>query len=669
MFDTKTSYLRLRVAGLNACQADQIIKTVQKWIACNGEEETVERVKQCKVDLLHFYAGIPPLPPSKDSRWTRKHADGSWKGAFRCLFQMSRKRFRTAWNAIMVYTGIVHQDSNVKVTTRQWNKMVTAIRRRPLEPEVLVTGLRVVHQSPFFVPINVVGQTGSPLVDYQPSPSRRAPKGYRTVPEIEGVVDSLRALISRPLWATVHWDILQGVVRGLENLVVPDIELNLELEAKATGPMQWDEPPDMGLISLIQEGGYKLRFAANPYRVYQQALQPLGRSCFQALRNVPNDFTFDQVAAIPLVQKWAGEGKTLCSMDLSNCSDNLPLDLQLEALSRYGVGTKWLQFYRSTCRGTWTCNKAKGDSVVLSWTVGTPLGLYPTFASFALLHHSLIQWCFWMAGYVLDAGEIFPYVMVGDDVTIADPYVAQLYRNLMEGLGVPISEHKTLWAIGTAEFIGRVITEKSVVQGFKWKGRVSDESFVDFCRQFGPAALMLLTPRQKRVIAYISDLPEPYGLGWNPSGVPLHERLTPTIERLWDRDERIRTFMRRSARAYRLLYSSEDTRWGRLPGREADAEFLSSDQEDMMLVQDLLPGLENWGPAMLANLPGTTRLAAASPEVKELYQDLLRRTSYVETRKEASALVVLERKVRRSLRSWRKEPLYTVEGLSHQKLL
>jgi len=656
VFNTNQAYLRLRVAGLTACQADQICKTVQKWIACNGEEWTVERIKAFKVDLLRHYAGLPPLLAHS---WTRHRRDGTPKGAFGCLFRLSKKQFRTAWNSIMVYTGIIHQDRKVKVTTRQWNKMVGAICRAKLEPEVLVEGLRVVHQSPFFVSLHVSESTGRPLVDFQPSPSRRAPKGMRTAPEITTVYESLRALVAQPVWTSRNWDILSGTVKGFENDFLPDLEMNLEFDSKAGSTPDAEELPDMGLISLIQEGGYKLRFAANPHRCYQMALQPLGRVLFAALKRVPNDFTFDQESALPLIQKWASEGRTLCSMDLSNCSDNLPLDLQLEALSRYGVGTRWLQFFKETCRGRWGVSPSAESQLFLSWTVGSPLGLYPTFASFALLHHNLVQWCFKESGYRPSHEEEdgrFPYVIVGDDVVIADLETAKLYRALMHRLGVPISEVKTLWSTGTAEFIGRVVTEKSVIQGFKWKGRVSDNSFVDFCRMFGPKAIALLTPRQKQVVSFIADLPEPFGLGWNPLGIPLEERMPAWLETVMTRDERVRTFERRSTRANRLIYHS-GLMWGWPPGREADADFLSSDQEDWWLLEGFLPGLSSWGVPVLGNIPELARLRGVDPEHQESLQDLLKRTSYVETRSELTTLVELERKVRRSLRTWRRRPL------------
>jgi len=250
---------------------------------------------------------------------------------------------------------------------------------------------------------------------------------------------------------------------------------------------------------------------------------------------------------------------------------------------------------------------------------------------------------------------MYPYVIVGDDFTVMDNDVAMLYQRIMAKLGVPISEHKTLWSKDTAEFIGRIITSNSVTQGFKWKGRMSDDNFVDFCRNFGPGALTLLNARQKRVISYIADLPEPYGLGWNPFGIPLDERLTPALERVWSRpDERVRTFYRRAERVHRLLYMSEDGR-GPLPKGVSpeewglDADTLSSDQEDEDLSRLLIPGLESLGVAIWPNFPAIVAARSLPMGVQTNYDDMLRRTSYVETRKEATALVVLERKVRRSL--------------------
>jgi hypothetical protein len=556
----------------------------------------------------------------------------------------------------MVYTGLSFQHPSLKVTDRQWKKAISAIRREPLDPSALVESLKVVHMTPFFVPIKVRASTGSPLVDYQVSPSRRSPKGFDTVPEVEGVIDSLHVLVQRTTWTTRNWDILSGVVRGIEGQIVNDLEINLEDERKAGGPpTEEDQRPLMGTISLIQEPGYKLRFAANPYRVYQQALEPLGSALFDALKRVPNDFTFDQGRGVLLAQHFLGLGLPAVSMDLSNATDNAPLDAQLELLSRLGVGTRWLQFLRDCCRGDWYTRLSKGGAPVrVSWTVGSPLGLYPTFAAFALWHHAVVQYAFWKLGrskVLSPYGDwIYPYGIVGDDLFVMDRAVATLVRELLESWGVPVSLVKTLDSDHVAEFVGRIITSKDVIQGLKWKGRCSDESFVDFVRNIGPGALALLRPRQRAIIEFLGPIPEPYGLGWNPDGIPLEERLTPFLERLFERDERLTTFTRRSARVNRLTYHSDRmSRPTQFPAYLPDAEFLASDQLAAEVTASLLPGWES-GEWIWPNLSEVARLRTdVTPETARQLRLMLRSTSYTERRTEASTLVRLERKVRRAL--------------------
>jgi len=636
--------MRLRAIGIQTDQARAMVEQVQKW-SCStgsGEEWTVERLKDIKLLLLHHFSG---LPPAETKTWIKVRADGTVKGPFRGLFLLSKREFAKAWNAILIYTGFVFNHPDLRITRKQWKKMVDAVMRPALTVEATVNSLAMTHQSPFRVSLKVRGETGSALVDYPVSPTRRAPGFWETVPEEEGVLDSFIPLYRRVHWTQQNWDILQGTVRGFEGPVLDTLEINLSEDARSPGIDPTDLRPEMGLISLIQEPGYKLRFAANPYRVYQMALQPLGNALFDALRRVPNDFTFDQQGGIDFVQRLLGSGLPAASMDLSNATDNAPLDAQLELLGLMGVSTRWLQFFRDTCRGDWYVSTSRSSGwQLLRWSVGSPLGLYPTFASFALWHHSVVQYCFSM----LDCPKldnIYPYAIVGDDVVILNWEVANLYRTVMSEMGVPISESKTLWSRTTAEFLGRVITPSQVFQGFKWKGRCTDESFVDFARNIGPGSLILMRDRQRRVLNYIADLPYPYGLGWNPLGIPLEERLTPDIENIWSRDERVRTFSRRAARVARLLYMSKRA-GGAVLSRELDAAFLASDQEAEEVLHYLLPGW-NLGVEMWGNLQEIARLRAGmSPDILENIRLMLQRTSYVERRTEVPTLVVLERKIR-----------------------
>lgn len=649
MFDIKTAFSRLLAIGLTTNEAHQILQEVQKWKSCGGEEWTVERLKSLKLNLLRRLSELPPLTTAS---WIRYDSKGIPKGPFSRVFRLAERNFGKGWNAIMIYTGFAYDHPELRVTAKQWKKAISAINRAPVDTQALIEGLALVHKSPFYVPISVRTETGEPLVLQATSETRRAPTYYRTVPEREGAVESLTSLVRQSVWSSQNWDILSGACAGLEDLVLPDIELNLEFERKAGGPLP-EELPEMGIIALIPEPGYKLRFAANPMRVYQSALKPLGDALFAALKRVPNDFTFDQESGVVFIQSLLTKGYPSASMDLSNATDNAPLDLQLELLSLLGVSTRWLQFFKSCCRGTWHYNKTKHDRLAwadLRWSVGSPLGLYPTFASFALWHHSLVQGCFADSDAArLDDGR-YPYAILGDDVWIGNLHVAELYRSRMVALGVPISEDKTLLSHSVGEFASRIITSNSVVQGIKWKGRVTNESFVDFARNIGPGALMLMKPRQRRVISFIADLPEPYGLGWNPLGIPLNERLTPLIESVWSRDERVRSFESRSSRINRNLYGYVGPSGGRIY-RKVDVVELASDQEATMLTSHYLPGWEAWQEMW----PNAVELALREKgEMAQLHRQrlgsVLQRNSSVERRSETPTLVVLERKIRSVLR-------------------
>jgi len=667
VFDTKTSVLRLRATGLTASQAHAIVRRVQLWIDNNGEEWTVDRIKDLKKNLLRLYAGLSPVA---DHSWIRYRSRGP-SGDFAPLFRMSRKQFRKAWNAVMIYSGLSIDHPVLRVTARQWEKMRSAVMRAPVPQEALVQGLRLVHRSPLSLQVDIPESEGQPLMWYKPSPSRRAPVGRRTVPDIEGVLNSLQCLSSRATWTIQNMDILQGTLRGIDALERDILECNLEDELKSgSSPLEEDYRPLMGVIALIQEPGCKLRFAANPYRVYQQALRPLGEALYDALKRVPNDFTFDQQAGVEAIQHWLQDGLPSISMDLSNASDNIPLDLQLELLSRFGVSTRWIQFYRDCCRGDWYLNLTSGEpwsarslwdqkmvlhgdklpwQDMIRWTVGAPLGLYPVFASFTLWHHSMVQVCFHDLGIPKVDGK-WPYAIIGDDLWLGNAQVANLYVDRMTNLGIPASTSKGLVSEGTADFAGRVITSKEVVQGIKWKGRCSDESFVDYCRNIGPGALLLMRPRQRRVISYIADLPEPYGLGWNPLGIPLEERLTPQIERLWSRDERVRTFERGATWINRILYATGWLHLAPWKGNLLDVAPLASDQEALMLTQQVFPGWEVGTPlwANVAEIFSENR-ETLSPQGRIAYRLMLQRVSSLEKRDEVPTLVQLERKIRRVL--------------------
>jgi hypothetical protein len=569
-----------------------------------------------------------------------------------------------AWNGIMVYTGIMFVDPDVKCTPAQFSSMIKAITRPQPAPEPLIDGLRRMGSTPLRVNARVGTLKGDPLVKYHPSETRRAPVGATTLPEKEAVLSSLEYLFQRPSWTTSRWDLIQPSLEGIENSLVQLLDLLVTDEVKSGG-LDLHEKPWMGVLALIPEPGMKLRFAANPGRVYQAITGPLGRTLFGCLRTIGNDFTYDQEAGIRFVQKQLQLGKPSVSMDLTNATDSFPLEMELAYLSRMGCEAEWLHMLRDLCRGDWSVDRQKRKNHLyenfgvrvptVSWTVGSPLGVFPTFAAFALGHHALVQQIFQELGIPPDPDTgLYDYAIVGDDFTVFNRDVARVYRDVMNSLGVVISVDKTLDADHVSEFLGRLITPTEIIQGFKWKGRCSDFSFIDLVRNLGPSAMRLLRKRQRDVIRVIAPLPEPLGLGWNPDGLSWSERVGPWFDELLkETDERQRVF--RSARELSndLLYNSS---WFSSPSREGwrvDGDILTSDQEASVLVSKYLPQFsgEDWGKEIWPNvLEVARRISDVPPETDREFRKFLREFSSFERRKDVPTLVQWERRIYRVLK-------------------
>jgi hypothetical protein len=555
----------------------------------------------------------------------------------------------------MVYTGIMFYDPSLKCTPTQLSEMRAAIRREEPDSEALIEGLRLVHVTPLKVNARVGRLGGDPLMRFRYSETRRAPEDFHTVPEKNGVLSSVQYLIERSVWTASRWKLIQPTLVGIENPVREMIELNLEDERKA-GPPDLTEMPKMGVLALIPEPGYKLRFAANPGRVYQSLTGPLGRRLFGLLREIKNDFTYDQEAGIRFCQARLAEGKPSVSMDLSNATDRFPLELELAFLHRMGTEPEWLHLLRDLCRGDWYYQSEKNPRAPvhrISWTVGSPLGVFPTFAAFALGHHAIVQACFAECGVAPNEDGTYDYAIVGDDFTVFNRQVASMYREIMGRLGVPISESKTLDSDSTSEFLGRIVTATEVIQGFKWKGKCSDESFIDLARNLGTGSLVLMRKRQRDVIRVIAPLPEPLGLGWNPDGKSWSARVDGWFDELLkEPDERVRTFSRAAAHSYQLLYNSK---WHNraIPFEEwrVGGEILTSDQDVSGLYPTYLPGWssDHWGDELWPNLMESARFRGYDPLTRTEFQSMLRYHSTFERRKDVPMLVQWERRIRRIL--------------------
>lgn len=79
------------------------------------------------------------------------------------------------------------------------------------------------------------------------------------------------------------------------------------------------------------------------------------------------------------------------------------------------------------------------------------MGAYSSWPMLAITHHLIVRMSARMAG-VPFSGR---YVILGDDVVIACPQIAEVYKSVMATLDTPISLQKTHVSIDTYEFAKR----------------------------------------------------------------------------------------------------------------------------------------------------------------------------------------------------------------------
>lgn len=97
----------------------------------------------------------------------------------------------------------------------------------------------------------------------------------------------------------------------------------------------------------------------------------------------------------------------------------------------------------------------------------------------AVTHHLLIQMAALRSGKTLPGHWYSNYELLGDDVNIFDPIVAQQYLLLMESIGVPINRSKSVVATNaTFEFAKVTGHFGHYVSAISWKMFLSQNTMM-----------------------------------------------------------------------------------------------------------------------------------------------------------------------------------------------
>jgi hypothetical protein len=179
----------------------------------------------------------------------------------------------------------------------------------------------------------------------------------------------------------------------------------------------------------------------------QTSLREIHLNLFNQMKGIPIDKTFNQTQA--LLDLEPTEGSSFHSIDLTAATDRFPVLLQEAFLSEL-IGTQkakaWLELL--TDRDYYLSGKP------LRYGAGQPMGVYSSWAVFALCHHFVV----YSAARLVNDNRFFNrYILLGDDIVVADDRVADQYKLLISELGCEFSEQKTHRSKHFFEFAKRLV--------------------------------------------------------------------------------------------------------------------------------------------------------------------------------------------------------------------
>lgn len=506
--------LRLHALGIPSVWHRDFVSMLCSWEAHSGPDWVIKRLKSLKVDLIRQRSNLPPLT------WIRKNRNGRIRGVVGSLFRWSEKsdrNFRRTVQAFMAYTFYIHP----KLTKAQEEKFLKALSSEECE---FPGGF---HQE-FYSYVErmfqkrVLSLPSVPLIAYKGSSEKRSPLvfGMKSVSQDEQIlrdVDLFRTYGGIYLYIK-YQRIYDPLLTGL------DTQKFLRITADSQRELAHDRfhSDHLGIIGgkigFLQEPGGKLRSIANPLRVHQEALRPLGSSIYNLVASLPWDCTFDQAKATPFIQARLASGGSVHSVDLTSATDMFPLSLQITALRAIICLEDWdhIDLFEEISRSNW-----KSTLGVLKWKKGQPLGLYPSFASFTLTHGLLLHF--------LNNGHNDKFFVVGDDVVILDDSLFEKYIRTLAWMGCPWSPEKSLSSNKLSEFAGKIITDSWTIPQLKWR-KMSDDNFLDLCREIGQRSRVLCTRRQQKVFDSVKHLLSPVGLNFSYPGSNLEMMINDTLD-------------------------------------------------------------------------------------------------------------------------------------------
>lgn len=525
----------LRATGYDQVESSRYANLVQKWCDQSGMEWTVERLKTLKVSFQKsLETGEYTLPEFWATRTNRAGKTIVRDGfVHRILSSPNEGKNLIRKEAFLRIYQVIKLDGP---TQKQIAKMKSAILgdsnadESVLEACISRTEVRPVG-SKTLEKVLAVGDKSKSLPQMWGQAQKRSP-AY-DIPE-NGKPSKVK-LVSTPRddVRVAKWIDYFAVDRQTNEFWsrYPEFVGARLLGGSRPAPrMTYPEFPmedlQAGTLTVIQEGGAKARWVANPLLAFQALGEPLKDKLWAYTKIAYPDVvcTDDQERGYATVSSWLERGLKVWSFDCSSFTDRFPLKLQMAVLHQLqdmGIASEAdIESFKLVVQKPWRCNAIGQD---VTWSVGQPLGYGPSFHLATLTHAALVDS---FHGRKFNGEKMFR--IVGDDIVIADERLARIYEQTMSGLGVDINRQKSLISNEYAEFLGKIITKEGVNPSIKVKLLLSSDQIVDTLRFYGPVGLKWLTPSEKEK-AYRAYLPSDLGgLDWRLPGLNYGEWLATT---------------------------------------------------------------------------------------------------------------------------------------------
>lgn len=247
--------------------------------------------------------------------------------------------------------------------------------------------------------------------------------------------------------------------------------------------------PTLQRLHNLYEAAGKVRTIAIVDYWTNFVLKPLHDWMFDLLKLLPQDATFDQEGR---VREFAGRGYTdVYSYDLKSATDLIPLAL-------YGALFKWvlpekvmflwfdLLVSRNFSVPSVTLKAYPSHPKRIRYTTGQPMGALTSWASMALVHHALVLYSAYKAKVVTleNILSFLDYMVLGDDVVIANALVAQEYVRTMTDLGIKLSLNKShISAIGMFNFANQTFVKDMNVSPASMREEINANSLPERAEQ------------------------------------------------------------------------------------------------------------------------------------------------------------------------------------------